>query len=266
MLRDAVLAASSTSGAGIPMEILFGLLALMCGFMWRQIAVWWRRPNLLDMTASDRFKRTNLGNLLFLSGLTLCGGVVVLVDWEWLTEAQARVLVIPFIGLGLAGGVSVVTIAAFGRPRFLIPPRLRANSAKPSAYEFGFAPASVGDESAVLSRTAPVGTPVTVDRDVAELDAVIVMARPRAGWRDAGRRYKIDVDGVTEGLLPRGGSIQIHVTAGRHRVQARIDWMGSPTVDIDVPPGGQVTLEVRPNDIPDHSEAPVHYLMLRVLQ
>ncbi len=39
------------------------------------------------------------------------------------------------------------------------------------------------------------------------------------------------------------------VPAGRHTVEARIDWTGSPAADVDVPPGGTVTVVVQPGDL-----------------
>jgi hypothetical protein len=74
----------------------------------------------------------------------------------------------------------------------------------------------------------------------------ILIDRPRRASRDLFRRYSIKVDGERLGKISRGGHLAIEVTPGHHRVQARIDWAGSPQVDVNVIDDTDVHLTVRP--------------------
>jgi hypothetical protein len=74
----------------------------------------------------------------------------------------------------------------------------------------------------------------------------IVVTRPQGFYQDALRRYKILVDGQEAGSLKRGEVLQHTVRPGPHDVVAKIDWSGSPTTQVDVPPGGTVKLKVGP--------------------
>lgn len=74
----------------------------------------------------------------------------------------------------------------------------------------------------------------------------IVVTRPQGFYQDALRRYKILIDGEDAGSLKRGEVLQHTVQAGPHDVAAKIDWSGSPTTQVDVPPGGTVHLKVGP--------------------
>ena len=74
----------------------------------------------------------------------------------------------------------------------------------------------------------------------------LVVRRPRGGWRDFARSYRIEVDGRRRGRLRRGRTVELKVPAGRHVVRARIDWTGSPELDVEVPAGSSVTCCVEP--------------------
>ena len=74
----------------------------------------------------------------------------------------------------------------------------------------------------------------------------ILIDRPRGVWRDIARDYKITVDGDLVGRIGRGSQLAVDVAAGPHRVQARIDWTGSPVVDVDVTDGSDVYVTVEP--------------------
>ena len=75
----------------------------------------------------------------------------------------------------------------------------------------------------------------------------LVVRRPKGGWRDFARSYRIKIDGRYRGRLRRGQSLTLQVPAGRHVVSARIDWNGSPDVVIDVEAGSCTTLRVEPS-------------------
>lgn len=76
--------------------------------------------------------------------------------------------------------------------------------------------------------------------------ASIVVERKPGGYRDWMRPYKILVDGVASGSVKQGESVTVSVAPGTHSVQLKIDWCGSPTVAVEVPPSGQVALRCSP--------------------
>lgn len=76
--------------------------------------------------------------------------------------------------------------------------------------------------------------------------ATIVVRRPAPLWRDGGRKYGIHVDGREVGKVRGGNEVSVTVSPGRHFVRARIDWTGSPEVQIDVVDGERVILSVEP--------------------
>lgn len=74
----------------------------------------------------------------------------------------------------------------------------------------------------------------------------IIVSRPNGKYRDGGRRYRLLVDGDPAGDIGPGEELAIPASAGHHRVQARIDWTGSPQVDVVVAPHQTPRLVVRP--------------------
>jgi hypothetical protein len=74
----------------------------------------------------------------------------------------------------------------------------------------------------------------------------IVVDRPSAGSRNLLRRYNIKVDGELVGTIRRGGRLAVEVSPGSHHVEARIDWTGSPRVEVNVVDGTDAHLTVRP--------------------
>lgn len=74
----------------------------------------------------------------------------------------------------------------------------------------------------------------------------VTVRRPNGGYRDLSRSYRIDVDDVACGVVARGGEVAIEVEPGRHAVRARIDWTGSPTIEVEVASGEETVLRVEP--------------------
>jgi hypothetical protein len=104
------------------------------------------------------------------------------------------------------------------------------------------------DEDVALGRAAaPLIDPATKLARVDTEMGTLVVRRPKSGWRDFARSYRIKVDGRPRGRVRRGQSLELSVTAGRHVVCARIDWKGSPELLIDVEAGTSVTCCVEPN-------------------
>lgn len=59
--------------------------------------------------------------------------------------------------------------------------------------------------------------------------------------------YTIEVDGNWVARLAVSGRESVDVTSGRHVVRARALWWSSPALEVDVEPGGSLTLEVAPD-------------------
>ena len=76
--------------------------------------------------------------------------------------------------------------------------------------------------------------------------ARIVVRRPKGGYRDLLRSYRIEIDGVRVGRISRGQEVEFSVSPGTHQVRAAIDWSGSPVVQVDVADGGTARLVVAP--------------------
>jgi hypothetical protein len=65
-------------------------------------------------------------------------------------------------------------------------------------------------------------------------------------YRDRLRSYVVEIDGEKVGRLRLGKRLVVAVPSGRHVVQARINWTGSPPVSVDVPEDGEIALTVHP--------------------
>ena len=78
-----------------------------------------------------------------------------------------------------------------------------------------------------------------------------LIVRRRAGvLQDMARDYIVLVDGNERGRVADGQEIRLDVEPGRHRVQLKIGWCGSPAVDVDVPEGSAQVLDCGPNANP----------------
>ena|SRR5687767_4496296 len=69
------------------------------------------------------------------------------------------------------------------------------------------------------------------------MESGIEVSRPKGkGFRrDMFRRYKIFIDDTHVASLREGETHIIKLEPGEHRIQARIDWTGTPKVDVLVP-------------------------------
>jgi hypothetical protein len=65
----------------------------------------------------------------------------------------------------------------------------------------------------------------------------VIVHRPRGGWRDFLRAYRVQLDGVDRGKVRRGETLTLAVEPGQHWLRARIDWTGSPDVSLAVVEG-----------------------------
>ena len=81
------------------------------------------------------------------------------------------------------------------------------------------------------------------------MSGAIRIHRVRLWFRDpdALRSYKVCVDGYIVGTVRSGRDLAVPVEAGHHVVRLEIDGFRSRDVDVDVPEGGGVDLECKPN-------------------
>jgi hypothetical protein len=91
--------------------------------------------------------------------------------------------------------------------------------------------------------------------------AELIVRRCTAAWQDRMRDYRVLVDGSERGRVGNGGELRVLVAPGRHRVQVKIDWCGSPAVDVDVEEGVVQVLDCGPNATP---LTLMYYVFLRV--
>jgi len=57
------------------------------------------------------------------------------------------------------------------------------------------------------------------------------------GYGDAGRAYRVELDGKPIGRIQAGESLTFEVLPGRHRLRLRIDWCGSNPLEFVVEDG-----------------------------
>jgi hypothetical protein len=76
------------------------------------------------------------------------------------------------------------------------------------------------------------------------VDGTLVVSR-KLTYRDRFRSYKVRVDGNTVGQIGRDSPQHFNMPAGQHSVSLHVDWCRSPTVEVDVPSGGSVSLRCR---------------------
>lgn len=82
------------------------------------------------------------------------------------------------------------------------------------------------------------------DRAGFEARATLVVTRPPGGYRDAVRSYAVLVDGEQVAKLASGQEVTVDLAAGRHMVQAQINWTGSPEVELTLSAGERVAFVV----------------------
>ena len=77
---------------------------------------------------------------------------------------------------------------------------------------------------------------------MASATATLVVRRPPRRMRDAGRSYRIELDGEPRGHVGPGETQVWQVSPGKYRVQAKIDWTGSAPLEVDLVEGTTVWL------------------------
>lgn len=74
--------------------------------------------------------------------------------------------------------------------------------------------------------------------------ATLIVEREQSTKHDPIRRYRVQVDDQEVGRLRHGERCEVQLAPGRHEVQVRIDWTGSPVRMIDVRDGDVIRLLV----------------------
>ncbi|MBV2360076.1 hypothetical protein KUH32_09845 [Thalassococcus sp. CAU 1522] len=74
--------------------------------------------------------------------------------------------------------------------------------------------------------------------------AVVIFSRA-GGFADRIRAYRVLVDGSEAGHVSAGDTLCVPVSPGLHRIEARIDWCRSRTIEIDLAPGETRHIDIR---------------------
>lgn len=80
--------------------------------------------------------------------------------------------------------------------------------------------------------------------------STLVVRRKKHAWQDRMRDYAVLVNGKKVASVSNGSDADITVKPGKHRVQLKIDWCGSPPIDLEVGDGQTVVVECGPNSHP----------------
>ena len=88
----------------------------------------------------------------------------------------------------------------------------------------------------------------------------ITIRRREDGMVDRARAYKVLIDGTEVGKIKRGEVKAFPVQEGHHEVRMKVDWMGCPPVEVDVPADGDAELYCEP------AGKPVQYLGLMLFR
>lgn len=61
----------------------------------------------------------------------------------------------------------------------------------------------------------------------------VTITREKAPWRDRLRAYEVLLDGKSVGSLRAGGTLDLPLQPGVHRLQLKLDWCSSPEFELD---------------------------------
>jgi hypothetical protein len=84
-------------------------------------------------------------------------------------------------------------------------------------------------------------------------DARIVVERTESRKTDLLRAYRVVLDGEVVGRVKRGESLTVETDAGQHELHLAMDWMRSPSVELDLAPGQEARVRCWPNASPFYS-------------
>jgi hypothetical protein len=61
----------------------------------------------------------------------------------------------------------------------------------------------------------------------------LTIYREPAAWMDRARSYTAEVDGVDSGKVANGGTLEVELKPGPHRVRMKVDWCSSRELTVD---------------------------------
>jgi hypothetical protein len=152
-------------------------------------------------------------------------------------------------GNPVLGGVFLALAALLVLSYYLVTQPMRLRARRDAKRET----AAVAEVDSAVSTNSGAKAQPEVEREPGEpgsKSGEITVERPTGYYVAVYRRYRILVDGREVGAVKRGETLRTTVAAGRHTVSASIDRSGSPAVEVNVPPGGQVALDVEPSSDP----------------
>ena len=62
---------------------------------------------------------------------------------------------------------------------------------------------------------------------------VVTITREKARWRDRLRAYEVRIDGKNVASLTSGGTINVQLDPGVHKLQLALDWCSSAEFELD---------------------------------
>jgi hypothetical protein len=83
-----------------------------------------------------------------------------------------------------------------------------------------------------------------------DMPAAIHVDREAGGYTDRARAYKVLVDGEERGTVKHAEGVEIEVEPGAHQLQMKLDWAGSPTLDVEIADGERAEFVCAPNATP----------------
>ncbi|WP_147251470.1 hypothetical protein [Blastococcus sp. TBT05-19] len=189
----------------------------------------------MHVRAADGMRRRRVYGLLY-GGCAVFGAAFGVAWWAYYGDA-----VLGGFFLGLAA-LSVLSYYLVTQPMRL---RAKRDAEREATAAVELEPASSADSADSQVKATGYAPP-----GLGPASGEIIVERPKGYYVAVYRRYRILIDGRKVGAVKRGETLRTTVTAGPHTVAARIDWSGSPAVEVNVPPGGQVALDVEPSNDP----------------
>ncbi len=79
---------------------------------------------------------------------------------------------------------------------------------------------------------------------------MLIISREKSYWGDILRKYNVMVDDQCVAQVENGGTVQVDIAPGRHKLWVAIDWCRSPKLEIDIADDEDLTFQCGPNGQP----------------
>ncbi len=122
----ALLAASTDTRSGLPIEVVAVIGVVLFGGCWALIPKWWRSGLRGDAFFANDLNRAFLANMIFLNCLTLVTVLAVAEDHGWISLDLTRIVAFFLVAIAVLSLISIATIYLLNWPKFLVPPRMRS--------------------------------------------------------------------------------------------------------------------------------------------